>query len=237
MRIDGTGRRRLTDDAHGAFGPTWSPDGRSIAYTGSGTRAAFDIFTMSATGRNPTRLTRTRGMDELQPAWSPDGSRIAYGAPVAYGAGEWLPRQGIRVLRIATGRITRITDRADSVPEWSPDGRRIAFLRQPFPESGGYLNRLVVARADGRHAHRVVDFDPRWRRFDSPPYWSPGGTKLSATAASTSGVFGVYVFHVATGASREVVPEAVGGNWLPNGRAILIRLNGGRICAQTPFRC
>jgi TolB protein len=237
MRSDGTDLRRLTDDPHGAFGPAWSPDGGSIAYSGSSSRASVDIYTVSATGGEPTRLTRTDGVDELQPSWSPDGSRIAFATPVAHGANAWLPRQGIRTLDIRSGRVTRITDGADSMPAWSPDGDRIAFLRQPDPIMGGYRLKLMEADVDGTHARVVL---PHYR-INSHLHWSPDGTALSATAAGNAAPWSVYVINVETARARAVVSNAVGGDWLPGGRALLVRRHGRAAresgCARPPSGC
>jgi Tol biopolymer transport system component len=236
MGIDGSGLRPLTHDRLSAFGPTWSPDGRSIAYTGSA-RGTLDIYAVPATGGGRVRYTNDPGIDELQPSWSPDGSRIMFAAPVARGAASWLPGQGIRVLKIASGRITQVTSGADSMPEWSPRGDRMAFLRQPDPVMGGYRNKLMVARVDGTDARTLVTM--RFIRFASALYWSPDGTTISATAAAASGRYGVYLFDVAKGSEREVVPKSFGGNWLPTGDALLVRLTGGgeEGCAWPPSRC
>ena len=63
--------------------PTWSPDGRRIAFSrATRTRAtdppwtAFEIYVINPDGTGLRRLTRTT--DSLSPAWSPDGKQIVF---------------------------------------------------------------------------------------------------------------------------------------------------------------
>jgi TolB protein len=65
MKPDGTGLRRLTEEAGSIdFSPRWSPDGRRVLFsrsrfsTGGGLEQS-DLFLVSADGRNEHRLTRT----------------------------------------------------------------------------------------------------------------------------------------------------------------------------------
>lgn len=58
--------RRITD--RGASRPSWSPHGKSIAYTYN-----RSIYTIPAEGGRPRRLTRG-----FNPVWSPDGQQIAF---------------------------------------------------------------------------------------------------------------------------------------------------------------
>jgi WD40-like Beta Propeller Repeat len=62
--------------------PNWSPDGRRIAFAGTGGQLGdsadnFDIYVVRANGGKPFRVTRHRGR-EVHPVWSPDGRWIAY---------------------------------------------------------------------------------------------------------------------------------------------------------------
>jgi Tol biopolymer transport system component len=68
--------RRLTDQEITEAEPTWSPDGRWIAYV-SWSEDGGHIYKVRADGRgDPQRLTNLSGIYQ-QPAWSPDGARIA----------------------------------------------------------------------------------------------------------------------------------------------------------------
>ncbi len=66
--------RRLTNEETGEFQPTWSPDGRSVAYI-TWNDSVGHIKRVPAGGGRPTQLTRVSAFYQ-QPAWSPDGRRI-----------------------------------------------------------------------------------------------------------------------------------------------------------------
>ena len=50
-------------------GPTWSPDGRKVAFS-SNRRGRADIYRIDIDGRNLVRMTRDSG-ENTQPSWSP----------------------------------------------------------------------------------------------------------------------------------------------------------------------
>src|SRR5678815_4697030 len=68
--------RRLTTHAGGEYFPRFSPDGKSIAFTGEygGNR---DVYVIPADGGEPRRLTWHPDADEVID-WTPDGKRIIF---------------------------------------------------------------------------------------------------------------------------------------------------------------
>jgi TolB protein len=75
--LDPSGRRldRLTFNIGIDTAPTWSPNGRQIAFESD--RAGLpQIYVMDAEGANVRQLSR--GGEAHSPAWSPIGDRIAY---------------------------------------------------------------------------------------------------------------------------------------------------------------
>ena len=137
-----TGRtRRLTTDRR-ALSPSFSPDGRRIAFVsaanpdGSSSETANLVVLDLETGVE-TPLTRFTGVVQITSArWSPDGSQIAIAL--------FDTRRDLALVDAATGQVTRLgTDAAnpdaalrdDRGPIWSPDGRRLTFtsLRDGAP--------------------------------------------------------------------------------------------------------
>ena len=71
-------RTQLTSYPGAELWPTFSPDGRQIAFAWNGEqRNNFDIYVKIVGGGDPLRLT-TAPEDDRLPAWSPDGTSIAF---------------------------------------------------------------------------------------------------------------------------------------------------------------
>jgi len=157
VNADGSGLRRLTDDPGADFDPSWSPDGRRIAYRheGGGGDATAEIYVMNADGSQKRNLTRRPGQDH-SPAWSPDGRRIAF-ASVRGG-----PMPSIWVMNADGSKQRRVSRVSGEYPAWSPDGRKIAFDRNRFGPTGwdiwvmngdgSHLRPLIASRADEQGA-------------------------------------------------------------------------------------
>lgn len=151
----GSKRRRLSRDA--AWGPpSWSPNGKAIAFP-----TIDDVAIASVDGRSQRKLGLPRsfggGADVV---WSPDGRRIALANEV-----------GPLYVKTLGGSLRRFTGGAASLPSWSPNGRLIAYLRGQDPE----LGVLVVARSRGRARARSL-----MRRLGTTrPTWSPDGRRLA----------------------------------------------------------
>ena len=71
MNAAGGGVRRLTNNYLPDFGPSWSPNGRFIAFTSIRTGLS-QIYRMRAGGSGQRRLTKAFGNCD-SPAWSPRG--------------------------------------------------------------------------------------------------------------------------------------------------------------------
>jgi Tol biopolymer transport system component len=74
MDIPGGKPQRLTSGKEGEFEPTWSPDGKSIAYV-TWSSEGGKLWKVPASGGTPQKLSRADGLYS-DPVWSPDGTRI-----------------------------------------------------------------------------------------------------------------------------------------------------------------
>src|SRR3954452_16760613 len=74
--IGGTAIVNLTNDPAPDRSPSWSPDGRQIAFA-SRRDGNWDVYRMRADGGDLQRLTDDPTSDG-EPSWSPDGTRISF---------------------------------------------------------------------------------------------------------------------------------------------------------------
>jgi TolB protein len=151
--------------ARGGFAndtPSWSPDGRLIAFSRQETAVRWNLFVVRPDGGGLRRVTN-RARQAVTPAWSPDGRRLAFALQ------ERTYRFQVYVVD-ADGRHLRRLSRgsaSDSAPTWSPDGKQIAFVRQ----QGTSRSAVFVMRSDGSGARRLSP-----RGMDAvQPSWSPRG--------------------------------------------------------------
>ena len=149
--------------------PTWSPDGRRIAFA-SKRDGNFNIFTMNTNGSGLRRLTRDRG-DDLYPAWSPDGKQIAF---VSKRRGD--RDRGLYVMNAdGSGQQPVWSRTGDELhPSWSPDGREIVYNFRSRRNSS-----IWVRDSNGR-PRKVASS----RSKDSSPDWGSGGGVAARPAAA-----------------------------------------------------
>lgn len=161
--------RRLTSDAEARFeyAPSWSPDGRSIAYTTVDETGGGHVWRIPASGGEPRQVSREHG-EYSHTRWSPDGGSIL--ATRGSGATErhrtmahnpWydlvvFPADGgpgERIVRVEGPTLSTRTQFARA--SFGPDGRIY------YPEMGTSRSdstRLVSVAPDGgdRRVHLVL---------------------------------------------------------------------------------
>src|SRR5438132_12957576 len=114
--------RQLTTSADASnLRPTWSADGKRIAYQ-SNKDGSYHIYVMDADGGNTKQISSGADIDDRHPAWSPDGSAIAVDSGDATHREIW-------IIDVGSQRRTQVTKTGAiaSFPSWSPDGKRIAY--------------------------------------------------------------------------------------------------------------
>jgi dipeptidyl aminopeptidase/acylaminoacyl peptidase len=169
---------QLTSGEHDESAPSWSPDGRQIAYVtqrGDDTNRTGKIWLhlieprAGATERPLTALDGAYGDTPagLRPQWSPDGRRIAY---LQGGDARWIyyaPLQ-LALIDAVSGAVTLPApiDRWFSQLRWAPDGKSVLAL----VEQSRVVNLSRVDLASGK----VTPLTPG-QRYDAGFAVSPQG--------------------------------------------------------------
>jgi TolB protein len=121
--------------------PSWSPDGRRIAFSSTrGQKNNLDIFVMDADGGNLTRLT-DHPATEQEPVWAHDGKSLFF-------SGERDGRAEIYRVWLADKRVERITSGINRsiMPAASPDGRYLAYAAQTIMSFQIHLLDLTTGK-------------------------------------------------------------------------------------------
>lgn len=170
-----TGEQRRLTTATPDFtdlNPTFSPDGRSIAFVRRFGLHFHDLYVIPTAGGTPKRITFDKhAIDGL--TWTADSREIVYSANRTDGRNLWrVPVSGGTAQRIF------VTGQNPSFPTISRQGSRLAYLDCYFDFNIYQLEGLGFAGRDvpGRFgAPKIILLSSR---EDSSPQFSPDGAKI-----------------------------------------------------------
>lgn len=200
--------------------PSWSPDGKQIAFTGDA-GAVRKIFLKPIDAGQETQLTNGP-YDDLQPAWSPDGRTLlfvrAQKPSVRLEPGDLFGEYSggdIWAADLGTGKTVKLIENGFN-PAYSADGVHIAF-----DASWGGPRRIWMVDAQG-HNPEQISADSSEAVNHLRPRWSPDGTNIVFQNMERTN-FHIRVVNlrsrktewVTTGLFQDLSPA-----WAPNGRSI-----------------
>jgi tol-pal system beta propeller repeat protein TolB len=187
--------------------PAWSPDGARIVFE-SFRDSNLDIYSMTADGKDPRRLTEDQ-MSDIEPAWSPDSSQITFASDRD---GDW----EIFVINADGKNLQQLTHNrySDRLPAWSPNGRLIAFSSTRDGNQDIYLISAPNGDEDGLTSELRLTTNPA---EDLNPSWSPDGLYIVFSRNHTlDNTPGVYVLAVnRSGEQWLVLTEPGFASWRP----------------------
>jgi len=169
--------------------PSWSPDGKAIAYAATFTKASpMTQSAINVTLDEGRTVNLVLSPDEYEdPTWSPDGTEIAFtyrrrlgDDPDRPGGGLWADPQVCVVPFRSTGtplptaEIRCITSDGWSLqPHWSPGGSLIAYTHSRDVDSPA---DIYVISADGTAPTNLTNSP---EDYEGEPKWSPDGKKIA----------------------------------------------------------
>jgi len=204
-------------------GPTWSPDGKTVAFI-SNLSGRNNIWLVPSEGGWPTQLT-VSDQRQSSPTWSPDGKWIAYMSDYD-GDEQW----DIFFVSPKTGQVVNVTNTreiAEESPAWSPDGRYLAYTVKPKTSSVFEIDVYDTVLRDVKHLTSGTARD----RMNVAPIWSADGQFIFYTQEQSKGTdSNIFVVDVASAQSTLLTPhdgEKLYGaeDVSPDGKYLLITSN------------
>ena len=212
---DGWNPRTVVNSTEPLMSPSWSPDGRRLAYVSfEGGNSAVWIQDISSGSRD--KIASFRGINGA-PAFSPDGGRLAMtlskgGNPDVY------------VMDLGSKHLTQVTNHfgIDTEPTWSHDGSSLYFTS----DRGG-RPQIYQVGAGGGSASRV-SFDGS---YNASPSVSFDGKKI-AVAQGAGNTYRIALMDRSLGSARwsMLSPGSLdeSPSFAPNGAMVLYAAREGR---------
>jgi serine/threonine protein kinase len=218
---------RLTHDPDFSESPTWSPDGKMLAFS-SNRSGNYEIYVRRIEGGQEVNVTNDPGQD-FQPSFSPDGNEIAFVSTRSSRTGMVkIGGAGIRTtfrtiggdvwVVPALGGQARLLARDGNHPFWHPSGTKLAYV------SGVENHRSIMeVTADGGTPRAVLPSDSSNWDITKVAY-SPNGRWITFETDRQ-----VFLQSASGGWPRELL-NGISHVWDPSGRRIYyctLELSGG----------
>jgi Tol biopolymer transport system component/DNA-binding winged helix-turn-helix (wHTH) protein len=211
----------LTSALGDAKSPSFSPDGRQIAFVWNGVeRTHYDIYVQLVGGDTPLQLTHHKSSDGVPgpPQWSPDGREIAFARCNS-------ERDGVYTVPALGGPERRLTDspcRASVAgrPIWTPDRKAMVMLDQCVP--GGPRAVVLFSFATGEKRCLATGSHGDFAADDA---LSPDGRTVAFSHHTDAGYSELYAVSLTGGPPRRLVSDGIffwNPMWTPDGKYIVL---------------
>lgn len=149
----------------GVLSPSWSPDGKKIAFAGLNFSGYKDLYIFNTETDDLIKLTNDF-YDDSDPAWSPDGNFLAFSSDRSEYGKNWA--YNLFLLNINSGDISYITygKQKDSAPVFSNDGKSLLYTSDRDTSINIYLAQLDNSKQT-KKIEKISNFtgaafDPEW---------------------------------------------------------------------------
>jgi Tol biopolymer transport system component len=205
--------------------PSFSPNGRHLAYSARGSEAgdSFHIWVRALPAGAPQQLTAGAGND-VCPVWSPDGSGLAFLRETDEG-GQYI------VIPAAGGSERKVTETATpeegttvrSAVAWMRDGKSLVFVKA---EEKRPPSIFAVSLENG--AERQLTDPPADSPGDSNPAVSPDGQTVAFVRGIREEAADVWLCDANGKSLRQLTFNASptrGVTWTPDGHDVVYAAN------------
>jgi dipeptidyl aminopeptidase/acylaminoacyl peptidase len=204
--------------------PTWSPEGKWIAYQSDyDGDEQWDIFLVSPKTGQVVNVTKTREVSEENPVWSADGRYLAYLVkPKTSSVYE------IDIFDTVLRDVKHITsntpaDKLNTNPIWSNDGKFIAYTQE---DAKGTNSNIFVA--DVKTATSTLATPHEGEKLYAANDFSPDGKTLLITSDAANEYQNAALLDIGTKKIKWLTEEKWeihGGNFSPDGKLVTFRAN------------
>lgn len=216
---DGSGLRQVTDSARGEAAPSWSPDGRALAYYSTAADSPQTELRITQVASGATVIVTGQGtaMGPSAPMWSADGKRLALIAADAKNVAQvWIVEHDGSGFRDVSGQLAK---RGAGWASLAPDGQRVVWVG----DMRGTWPIIVTDLKTGESKDLTVG----GTASHESPRWSPDGRQIVFASnrddpgGGRNDIFvmdadGTNVRNLSRHAAEDFDPK-----WSPDGRSIV----------------